>query len=119
MFSDFAGEALDFPRLSAGARLAYSRAFARGQVEFDLSASYRSRYEQTLLLGRGFGLDPYWLAHAHLAYTPRDARWSVGLWMRNLLDSDYDLSRNYYLPGTPVVARGEPRSAGVRLSWRY
>jgi outer membrane receptor protein involved in Fe transport len=119
VFSDYDGKALDFPRLSYGGRIARRFELAAGAFEAAASYAYRDRYEQELLLGPGFGLDGYWLANAELAWTPRDARWSLGLWARNLLDARYDLTRNYFLPGTDVVARAPPRSLGVRFEWRH
>ncbi|MCI1728298.1 MAG: TonB-dependent receptor [Chiayiivirga sp.] len=119
VFSDYNGASLDFPRLSAGAQLAHALELSHGRIDLVIGASYRSRYEQTVLLGRGYGLDPYWLANASLSFSPRGTRWSLGAYARNLFDADHDLTRNYYLPGTAVVARGEPREVGLRLAWGF
>jgi iron complex outermembrane receptor protein len=118
VFRDFDREPLDFPRWSAGARLAHETTLAHGSLRTELETAFRDRYPQQLLLGPDFSLDAYWRTHASLSYAPRGANWSVGLWARNLFDRRYDLTRSYFLPGTDVAAAAVPRSVGIRLVWR-
>ena len=43
----------------------------------------------------------------------------MSLWVRNLTDQKYYLTKNYFLPNTNVAAAGEPTTFGVRLKWSF
>ncbi|TBU87908.1 TonB-dependent receptor [Stutzerimonas kirkiae] len=113
------GDELSFPKLSYGGSIAYTWPVAEFDLRAETNFSYRGQYKQLLLLGSDYNLDPYWLVNANLSLTPRNGNWSAGIWARNLLDKEYDLTRNFFLPGTSVAAAGEPRSVGLRVSYRY
>ena len=88
-----------------------------------LDYSYRSDTDPPLLKpasGEGYGVDAYWLVNGTLAYAPNDRNWEVALWGRNLLDEEYEETRNFFAASdlTPVSAPGQPRMLGVRVSVR-
>lgn len=119
VYNNYKGEQLSFPKLSYGGSIAYTWPVAEFDVRAETNFSYRDEYKQLLLLGPNYTLDPYWLVNANLTVSPRNGNWSAGVWARNLLDKEYDLTRNFFLPGTSVAAAGEPRSVGVRVSYNY
>lgn len=119
VYNNYKGEELSFPKLSYGGSIAYTWPVAEFDVRAETNFSYRDEYKQLLLLGPNYTLDPYWLVNANLTVSPRNGNWSAGIWARNLLDKEYDLTRNFFLPGTSVAAAGEPRSVGLRVSYNY
>jgi iron complex outermembrane receptor protein len=47
------------------------------------------------------------------------APWTLTLWGRNIFNKTYDVTRNFFLPGTEVAQAGEPATFGIRVSYRY
>ncbi len=119
VYNNYKDEDLSFPKLSYGGSLAYTWPIDQFEIRAETNYSYRDEYKQLLLLGKDYTVDPYWLVNASVTLSPRNGKWSAGVWARNLLDEEYDLTRNFFLPGTSVAAAGDPRSAGVRLSYNY
>ncbi|KWH38280.1 hypothetical protein WT61_07830 [Burkholderia stagnalis] len=119
VFSDYNGTALSFPRLSYGGQVAYSWLAGGYRVRAETNYSYRDAYSQLLLLGPNYTVDGYWLFNASLTVTSPDRHWDVALWARNLFNRQYDLTKNFFLPGTNVAAAGPPRTVGVRVSYTY
>ncbi|WP_321905588.1 TonB-dependent receptor [Paraburkholderia tropica] len=119
VFSDYNGTSLSFPRLSYGGQVAYSW-FAGGyKFRAETNYSYRDAYSQLLLLGPNYTVDGYWLFNASVTVSTPDRHWDVSLWARNLFNRQYDLTKNYFLPGTNVAAAGEPRTVGLRVTYTY
>jgi outer membrane receptor protein involved in Fe transport len=61
----------------------------------------------------------YWLANANLSLSPAAKSWTVTLWGRNILNKSYDVTRNFFLPGTEIAQAGEPATFGIRVNYRY
>jgi iron complex outermembrane receptor protein len=59
----------------------------------------------------------YGLFNASLIYTPRNSRWRISLWGKNLGDKTYDLTPTHYIVDGASVA--PPRSYGVLARWAY
>ncbi|WP_437882315.1 TonB-dependent receptor [Pseudomonas sp. LRF_L74] len=119
VYNNYKGEALSFPKLSYGGSIAYTWALDGFDLRAETNYSYRDEYKQLLLLGPNYNLDPYWLVNASLTLSPRNGPWSAGIWAHNLLDEEYDLTRNFFLPGTSIASAGEPRTVGLRVSYDY
>lgn len=119
VFSNFKDEDLSFPKLSYGGSIAYG--WSGGGLDWRAEAnySYRDTYKQLLLLGPDYTVDAYWLVNASIDVGVPGSAWSFTLWARNLLDENYDLTRNYFLPDTKIAAAGEPRSLGIRVRYDY
>lgn len=118
---DRAGQELGFPNLSYQGFVAAERALANGwlgRARFDYS--YRDDLALPLL-GPAFTVASYWLANAELAVGPDDGRWELAVWGRNIFNSDYDETRNFFIasPAADVAAPGQPATYGARLSLRY
>lgn len=119
VFTDYNGSALSFPRLSYGGQVAYSWLAGGYRLRAETNYSYRDAYSQLLLLGPNYTVDSYWLVNASVTVTSPDRHWDVALWARNLFNRQYDLTKNFFLPGTNVAAAGEPRTVGVRVTYTY
>lgn len=118
-YTNYKGEALSFPKLSYGGSFAYTWPVDQFEIRAETNYSYRDEYKQEILLGKDYTVDPYWLVNASVTLSPRNGKWSAGVWARNLLDEEYDVTRNFFLPGTSVAQAGDPRSVGVRASYSY
>lgn len=118
---DRAGQDLGFPNLSYQGFVAAERALAdgwKGSARFDYS--YRDDLALPLL-GPGFRVDDYWLANAEIAVGPDDGRWELAVWGRNIFNTDFDETRNFFITnsGADVAAPGLPVTYGARVSLRY
>jgi len=117
---DFNGQDLSFPKLSYGGEVSYELPLGRFKLTPEVNYSYHGEYKQLFLLGPDYTLDPYWLANANLTLSPaRGKSWSAALWVRNLFDRRYDVTRNFFLPNSFVAAAGEPTTFGVRASYSF
>ena len=96
-------------RFDLGARLAATLA---------ADWSYRSALDP-VLLGPRYRVAGYWLANANVSVGPRGGRWTLGLYVRNLTATRYDLTRNFFLSGIDIAAPGRPRSVGVRGRYAF
>jgi outer membrane receptor protein involved in Fe transport len=121
---DASGERLGPAEFTYSGAITYDGAFA-GDWGYTagLDYSYRSDTDPPLLkpvAGEGYGVDGYWLVNANVAVRPNDGPWEFALWSRNLLDEEYDETRNFFAGAdfSPIAAPGLPRTYGVRISWR-
>jgi outer membrane receptor protein involved in Fe transport len=82
--------------------------------------SFHDTYSQFFLLGSNdFTIPRYWLANANLSIAPSGGPWTFALWGRNIFNRDYDITRNFFLPGTEIAQAGEPATFGIRFSYAY
>jgi len=122
---DASGERLGPPELTYNGAISYEGALGeswnwRGALDY----SYRSDTDPPLLKplsGEGYGVPAYWLVNANVELAPAASDWSFALWGRNILDEDYDETRNFFAgtDWTPISAPGQPATYGVRLSFRH
>jgi outer membrane receptor protein involved in Fe transport len=113
--ANMAGKQIPFPHWSYEGSVAYSAAIGGGFIlepEFDYS--FHGYYPSWL--GNTFDVPSYWLANLNLTLTPENRHWAVGFWVHNLFDTQYDLTRNFFVPGVNIAAPGRPRSVGGRIS---
>jgi outer membrane receptor protein involved in Fe transport len=112
-----AGENEGFPPLSYQGSGLYTFALGGYRLDAEANYSYHDKY-RPVLLGPVYNIDAYWLANANLTLSPKSGHWSVGVFVRNLFDTRYDLTRNFFLPPISIAAPGEPLTFGVRASVR-
>jgi len=118
---DRAGQELGFPNISYQGFINMEHKVAdgwRGSAQFN----YSYRDELTLpLLGPVFTVDDYWLANAEISIGPEDSRWALAFWGRNIFNTNYDETRNFFVaPGfADVAAPGLPVTYGARISISY
>ncbi len=119
--NDFNGRALSFPKWSYGGDVGYSWNVSDFKVTAEGNYSFHDTYSQFYLLGSDdYTIRKYWLANANLSLSPvSGGPWTVALWGRNILNKNYDVTRNFFLPSSEVAAAGEPATVGIRVSYRY
>lgn len=114
---DFSGTALNIPRTSLGGAATYR--WRLGRLLWEGTASYSRRDVQEasrLIFTPEYDVPAYTLVNAQLTVRHLASRWSVQLWGRNLTDTRYDLTRNFFI-NARVAAAGAPATAGVRIMW--
>jgi iron complex outermembrane receptor protein len=118
---DYRGRPLSFPKWSYGGDLSYAWSVGDYKITAESNYSFHDTYSQFYLLGSSdFTIPKYWLANANLSLSPASgAPWTVTLWGRNLFDKAYDITRNFFLPGTEVAQAGEPTTVGIRVGYKY
>jgi iron complex outermembrane recepter protein len=118
---DYRGRPLSFPKWSYGGDVSYAWSVGDYKITAESNYSFHDTYSQFYLLGSSdFTIPKYWLANANLSLSPASgAPWTVTLWGRNIFDKAYDITRNFFLPGTEVAQAGEPTTVGIRVSYKY
>jgi iron complex outermembrane recepter protein len=118
---DYHGRPLSFPKWSYGGDVSYGWKVRDCKITAESNYSFHDTYSQFYLLGKSdFTIPKYWLANANLSLSPASgAPWTVTLWGRNIFDKAYDITRNFFLPGTEVAQAGEPTTVGIRVSYKY
>jgi outer membrane receptor protein involved in Fe transport len=118
---DYRGRPLSFPKWTYGGDVSYAWDVGSYKVTAESNYSFHDTYSQFYLLGSSdFTIPKYWLANANVSLSPATgAPWSVTLWGRNLFNKAYDVTRNFFLPGTEVAQAGEPATVGIRVSYKY
>ena len=115
------GQPLSVPKWSYGGDASYAWNVGNYTVTAESNYSFHDTYSQFYLLGSNdFTIPKYWLTNANLSLSPAaGAPWTLTLWGRNVFNKDYDVTRNFFLPGTDVAQAGEPATFGIRVSYKY
>jgi iron complex outermembrane recepter protein len=118
---DYNGQPLSFPKWSYGGDAGYAFDIGNYKLTAETNYSFHDTYSQFYLLGSSvFTIPRYWLANANLSLAPSSgAPWEFTLWGRNIFNRSYDVTRNFFLPGTDVAQAGEPATFGIRVSYKY
>jgi iron complex outermembrane recepter protein len=119
---DLSGQDLYFPKLSWGGAFAYRTTIAGFGVGGQFDASYHDKTRSFLNRinpAYDFNTAAYWLANARVELAPVDAKWSATLYVRNLADKKYDVTRNFFDLPLPVAAAGAPRTFGVQAKYEF
>jgi iron complex outermembrane receptor protein len=118
---DYHGRPLSFPKWTYGGDVSYAWGVGDYKITAESNYSFHDTYSQFYLLGSSdFTIPKYWLANANVSLSPATgAPWTVTLWGRNIFNKAYDVTRNFFLPGTEVAQAGEPTTVGIRVSYKY
>jgi outer membrane receptor protein involved in Fe transport len=116
VFVDRKGEPLKFPKWSYNGDVSYNWLVGDYRLTAQADWSWHDKYPSWL--GPKYDVESYWLANASFTVGPDAGPWSVGVWVRNLFDKDYDLTRNFFV-NADIAQPGAPRTYGVRLDYRY
>jgi iron complex outermembrane receptor protein len=118
---DYQGRPLSFPKWTYGGDVSYAWTVGDHKITTESNYSFHDTYSQFYLLGSSdFTIPKYWLANANVSLSPASgAPWTVTLWGRNIFNKAYDVTRNFFLPGTEVAQAGEPTTVGIRVSYKY
>lgn len=90
-----------------------------GAYAVEAQADYSYRDQLPSFLGTTYDLKSRWIANATLTLYPEQGGWSAGIYARNLFDTKYDLTRNFFLANASIAQPGRPASYGVRLSYDF
>jgi outer membrane receptor protein involved in Fe transport len=113
---DKSGQQIPFSKWSYGGSVSYTQDVADFVVRTEANYSYRDDYPSWL--GVKYDVPSYWLVNGSVTLSPSEGPWSASLWVRNLLDEEYDLTRNFFTEAD-IGQHGTPRTYGVRLAIRY
>ena len=118
---NYDGRPLSVPKWTYGGDVSYGWDVGNYKVTAESNYSFHDTYSQFYLLGSNdFTIPKYWLTNANLSLAPAGgAPWTVTLWGRNIFNKAYDVTRNFFLPGTDVAQAGEPATFGIRVSYKY
>ncbi|MFN3520722.1 MAG: TonB-dependent receptor [Phenylobacterium sp.] len=116
VYIDKSGQEIPFGKWTYGGSVAYTADVGDFVVRSELNYSWRD--DQVSWLGEKYDIPAYWLANASIGVTPADGPWGASIWVRNLFDEEYDLTRNFFTEAE-VGQRGTPRTYGVRLTYAY
>jgi outer membrane receptor protein involved in Fe transport len=117
---NYDGRPESFPKWSYGGDASYGWSLGNYQLTAESNYSFHDTYSQFYLLGSSaFTIPKYWLANANLSLAPAAGRWTVSLWGRNIFNKEYDVTRNFFLPGTNVAQAGAPATFGLRFNYKY
>jgi iron complex outermembrane recepter protein len=115
--NDRSGEPLQFPELNYGGAVSYD--WQIGGYAFRAETNYNYR-DAIYNASSASVLPSYWLVNANLSMGPADSDWRVGLWARNLLDKDYEETRNGFNGSArPTATPNIGRTVGVRLTAEF
>ncbi len=112
------GAKVGFPPLSYGGDASYT--WSAGDYEIVAEGNY-AFHDKTkpLLLGSRYDVDSYWLANASITLSPAKGPWALTAFARNVFNTKYDLTRNFFLPLIDIAAPGEPATYGLRAQYRF
>jgi iron complex outermembrane receptor protein len=117
---NYDGRPESIPKNSYGGEVSYELSLGDYKLTAESNYSFHDTYSQFFLLGSNdFTIPKYWLANANLSIAPSGGPWTFTLWGRNIFNRDYDITRNFFLPGTEVGQAGEPATFGIRFSYAY
>ncbi len=117
---NYDGQPESFPKWSYGGDASYAWNAGSYTLTAESNYSFHDTYSQFYLLGSNiFTIPKYWLANANLSLAPSAGSWTLTLWGRNIFNREYDVTRNFFLPGTDVAQAGEPATFGIRFSYKY
>lgn len=115
--NDRSGEPLQFPKFNYGGSIAYD--WSMGGVALRAETNYNQR-DGIYNASSASVLPGYWLWNANLSAGPENANWRVGLWGRNLFNTEYEETRNNFNGGArPTSSPNEGRTVGVRLTMDF
>lgn len=116
VFVDKSGVEIPFPAVSYGGSAAYDWLVEGLDVTGEVNYSFRDEYPSWL--GVKYDVPSYWLVNASVMISPQAGPWSASLFVRNLFDQEYDLTRNFFTTAD-IAQPGRPRTFGLRLSYQY
>ncbi|KXV50300.1 TonB-dependent receptor [Acetobacter tropicalis] len=111
------GESLPFPKITVNGSVSYNWSIGDYFLTTGMDYSLRSTYHS--LFGTRYNVAGYTLWGANIGFGPKDGKWSVAAFGKNIFDKKYDVERNYFVDGANIALAGMPATWGVRLSVNY
>jgi iron complex outermembrane recepter protein len=117
---NYDGRPESIPKNTYGGDVSYEWPMGGYAITAETNYSYHDRYSQFFLLGSNdFTVPSYVLTNANLSIAPNGGPWTFTLWGRNIFNKQYDVTRNFFLPGTEIAQAGEPATFGIRFNYKY
>jgi iron complex outermembrane recepter protein len=117
---NYDGRPESIPKWSYGGDVSYEWPIGDYKLTAESNYSFHDTYSQFFLLGSNdFTIPRYWLANANFSIAPNRGPWTFTIWGRNIFNRDYDITRNFFLPGTEVAQAGDPATFGIRFNYKY
>jgi iron complex outermembrane receptor protein len=101
------------PKVSANVSADYRIPSSMGEFRLNFAVSYRDSVYVSA--DNRFQIPSYFLANASIAWTSRNDRWGVRLWVRNLFNENYYANRTEQALGD-IQYLAPPITAGITLS---
>lgn len=118
VYSNEKGARLGFPPLSYNGSIAYTWQLPGYTLTTEGDWLFHDHLSP-LLLGPVFYVHSYWMGDLNLTLAPDKGPWDVTVYCHNCTNTDYDTTRNFFLPGLNIAQRGEPGVVGVRVDYKY
>lgn len=119
VFNNEKGARLGFPPLSYNGSISYLwHIFSNYTLETEGDWAFHDHLNP-LLLGPLFNVRSYWLSNLNFTIAPEGGSWDATIYCHNCTSSNYDTTRNFFLPGIDIAQRGEPATVGIRLDYAY
>ncbi|MEA1672745.1 TonB-dependent receptor [Nitrospirillum sp. BR 11163] len=111
------GETEFAPKFTSNGSVSYLWNLGDYGLTTDMSYSSRSTYNS--IFGSLYNVAGYTLVDASVTLAPKDDRWSLKLFGKNIFDKRYDVTRNFFVAGNNIALAGKPATWGVRFSVTY
>ena len=111
------GDSLPAPKITMNGSVSYK--WDLGLLDLVTEGDYSLRSTQRSLFGPLYNVAGYTLFNASATLSPKNGRWSLAAFGQNILDKQYDITRNFFVQGDDIALAGLPATWGVRLSVNY
>ena len=115
---DKSGQAIPIAQWSYQGSLSYTLPVG-ANYSVEAQGDYSFRDELPSFLGPVYDLDERWIANATLTLRPNSGKWWIGAYGRNIFNTKYDLTRNFFLPNANIASPGRPASYGARVGFNF
>ncbi|MFT8737106.1 MAG: TonB-dependent receptor [Zymomonas mobilis] len=111
------GESLPFPKFTLNGSASYRWTIGDFYLTTGMNYSRRSRYHS--FFGGIYNVPSYTLWGADITLSPKNSRWTVAIFGKNIFNKRYDVTRNFFISGDNIALSGMPATWGVRLSGKF
>lgn len=110
----------DAPHMQASLRLKYVQPLHNGDLTMTLQSRYTDSFFQNQQATPLIMTHANNIVNARIAYAPRDSKWSIALWGKNLTDKYYSTGGFYVAAlGIATSYPNVPRTYGLEWSYRF
>ena len=117
ILADRKGDSLPAPKITLNGAISYR--WDLGRFALVTEGDYSLRTTDRSLFGSLYDVAGYTLFNASAALSPKNGRWTLAAFGQNILDKQYDVTRNFFVQGDDIALAGLPATWGVRLSVNY
>ena len=114
VYRDRKGDSLPQQKITLNGSATYTFDLGRYDLTAGVDYSLRSTYRS--LFGKLYDVAGYTLFNANIALSPKGGRWTLAAFGQNVLNKQYDVTRNYFVSGDNIAQAGLPAVWGVRAS---